>query len=146
MEIYWDDDGQLNPAQMEMLNRVAIAAMEYCGCPTDSEVSISFMNAKEIRVLNQDYRGKDTATDVLSFPVNSELALGNSIALGDIVVSMEAAQQQAEEYGHDLDRELAFLVVHGMLHLLGYDHETPEDEAEMCAAQEEILTSLNISR
>jgi len=104
------------------------------------------MNPEEIQTLNRDYRNKDTATDVLSFPVNNELATGPSISLGDIVICVEVAQKQANEYGHNLDRELAFLLVHGMLHLLGYDHETPEDEAEMCAAQEDILAKLCITR
>jgi len=131
---------------IEMLNRVVAASGEYCDAPGNCEVSISFVDSDEIKVLNRDYRGKDEATDVLSFPVSEELAMGPDISLGDIVICMDVAKAQAEEYRHTLERELAFLVVHGMLHLLGYDHETPEDDAEMCAAQDEILGKLSISR
>ncbi|MCL2571507.1 MAG: rRNA maturation RNase YbeY [Defluviitaleaceae bacterium] len=145
MEIYLDDHGELLPEQLELLNRVTLAVAKYCDCPGNSEVSISFINAEEIRVLNRDYRGKDTATDVLSFPINDELAMG-SISLGDIVICMDVAREQAKEYGHSLNRELAFLLVHGLLHLFGYEHETSEDETEMKAAQNDILNTLRIGR
>ena len=146
MEIYWDDDGQLAPEQLEILNRAALLTIEFCDFQENCEVSISFVDKDEIQTLNRDYRNKDTATDVLSFPVNNELAMGPSISLGDIAICIEIAQKQAEEYGHSQERELAFLVVHGMLHLLGYDHETPEDETEMCAAQEQILKKLGLQQ
>jgi len=146
MEIYWDFEGDLLTPYIEMLNQVVAASGKYGEAPDNCEVSISIVGSDEIKTLNQDYRGKDETTDVLSFPVSEELAMGPDVSLGDIVICMDVAKAQADEYGHTIERELAFLVVHGMLHLLGYDHETPEDETEMCAAQDEILKTLKITR
>jgi len=150
LKIYWDvnDDTtvRLLDSYLELLNRVAASAGAYGNAPNNCEVSITFVDSDEIQALNKDYRSKDEATDVLSFPISEELAMGSDVSIGDIVICMEVARAQAEEYGHTLERELAFLVAHGMLHLLGYDHETPEDETEMCTAQEEILAGLDIKR
>lgn len=146
MEVYLDDNEQLTASQVGLLTNAAKAVAEYGPASGASEVSISFMTADEIKALNRDYRGKDSATDVLSFPVNDKFATGPDRPLGDIVICMDVAKRQAEEYSHSLDRELAFLVVHGMLHLLGFDHETQEDEANMCEAQDKILGLLNINR
>lgn len=123
----------------------------------DYEVSVSFVDNEEIRQLNKQYRDKDSATDVLSFPLmefedteedyeNEEEYVQEDKLLGDIVVSLEKAQEQSEEYGHSLERELAFLIAHGTLHLLGMDHEDEDGEKEMIAEQERILTLLNITR
>jgi len=143
MEIYLDDGGVLTAAQVELVKQVALAVVvDY----EASEVSVSFVGTDEIRGLNRDYRGKDSETDVLSFPVSDEFIVGAEQPLGDIVICMDVARRQAEDYGHRIERELAFLVAHGMLHLLGLDHETPEDEAEMQAAQDEVLGRLGISR
>lgn len=118
----------------------------------DAEVSVSFVSNTEIRNLNRDYRGKDKSTDVLSFPlsdngvydINNET--GASI-LGDVVISLETAIKQAEMFGHSLEREIGFLTVHSMLHLLGYDHETsPLDSRIMREKEEAILEKLGISR
>ena len=146
MEIYWDINGMLTEAQTELLNRVVLAVVESMLDINATEVSVSFLGIDEIRALNRDYRGKDTATDVLSFPVSDEFFMGQDKPLGDIVICMDIARQQAEEYGHSIERELAFLVAHGMLHLFGFDHDTPEDEAKMIKAQDEILGQLGISR
>jgi len=141
VEIYWDDRSKLTPEQFELLNQVVNAVNEHVNFPGNSEVSISIMDVDEIQFLNRDYRGKDAPTDVLSFPVGENLAMG-SVALGDIAICMEIAKAQAMEYGHSVERELAFLVAHGMLHLHGYDHETIEDEIEMRAAQKDILEKM----
>ena len=146
MEIYWDNNGQLSAGQLDLLTRAIKAVVGYESTDDAVEVSVSFMSADEIQALNRDYRGKDAPTDVLSFPVNDALAIGPGRPLGDIVICMDVARQQAEEYGHSLERELAFLVVHGVLHLLGYNHETLEDETEMCAAQDETLGLLNLAQ
>jgi len=146
MEIYLDDGGLLTDEQSKMLKPVVDAALAYVPGINASEVSISFMGTDEMRVLNRDYRCKDSATDVLSFPANDVIIMGPSRPLGDIVICMDIARLQAEEYGHSLERELAFLVVHGMLHLLGFDHETPDEEAKMRIAQSSILEHLNIER
>ncbi len=119
----------------------------------DAEVSVSFVTNKEIRSLNKAYRNKDTETDVLSFPltnddgtqeVNAETGF---VLLGDVVISLETAVKQAEMYGHSLEREIGFLTVHSMLHLLGYDHETsPLEERIMREKEEAVLEKLGISR
>lgn len=101
------------------------------------EISLLLTDDETIRQLNKEYRNKDKSTDVLSFPMEDE------IMLGDIAISVDTAKRQAEEAEINLGRETAFLFIHGLLHLLGYDHETSqEDEAEMFALQEKILKKL----
>lgn len=118
----------------------------------DAEVSVSFVDNAEIRRLNRIYRDKDKSTDVLSFPLgeNGVYDVNNETGaylLGDVVISMETAVKQAHIYGHSLEREVGFLTVHSMLHLLGYDHETSAlDAAKMHEKEELILESLGISR
>ena len=103
------------------------------------EVSVSIVDNTEIRHLNRKYRGIDAPTDVLSFPMDGYV-------LGDIVISLEKAVEQAEEFGHSIERELGFLAAHGMLHLLGYDHKDEDSESEMFTAQEEILEAVGLGR
>lgn len=129
----------------------AVLATENFG--QDAEVSVSFVSNKEIKNLNKVYRNKDQETDVLSFPltgedghkeINSETG---AVLLGDIVISLETAVKQADMYGHSLEREVGFLTVHSMLHLMGYDHETsPLDERLMREKEETVLENLGISR
>ena len=116
-----------------------------------AEISVTFVDDEQIKELNKKHRDIDKSTDVLSFPlgengkydVNPET--GAKI-LGDIVISMETAVRQAEEYGHPLQREVAFLTVHSMLHLLGYDHETEEEKREMREQEEAIMQRMGLSR
>ena len=109
--------------------RLVTAVMEGEGCADPGEVSVSFVDAERIHGLNRDYRGVDRPTDVLSFPLGQDgvydrnLETG-ALQLGDIVISIEKAVEQARIYGHSLQREIGFLTVHSMLHLLGYDHES----------------------
>lgn len=121
----------------------------------DLEVSVTLVDDDAIRELNRDYRGVDRPTDVLSFamleegegePEAPQLPPDAPLQLGDIVISLERAAAQAVEYGHSLERELGFLVTHGVLHLLGYDHQTPEDEARMQETAEAILGELDLGR
>lgn len=118
----------------------------------DAEVSVSFVDNKEIRQLNKLYRNKDKSTDVLSFPLgeNDVYDVNNETGaylLGDVVISIETAIKQAQMYNHTLEREVGFLTVHSMLHLLGYDHETsPIDAAQMREKEEEVLEYLGITR
>lgn len=132
-------------------------------CPYESEISLTFVDNEEIHRLNKEFRQIDRPTDVLSFPMidfhtpadydmleeddvdgfNPETG---ELMLGDIVISVERAKEQAEDFGHDLKREIAFLIAHSMLHLLGYDHMVPEEAAVMEAKQEAALTSLGITR
>ena len=111
-------------------------------------VSVSLVDNNFIHELNRDYRKIDRPTDVISFAFldnedrEKEIKSGMPVVLGDIYISVDKAKEQAAEYGHPLEREMSFLFVHGMLHLLGYDHMTPEDEKVMFKLQDEILGGL----
>jgi len=126
-------------------------AADVYGLTENNEVSLVFCDDAYIQDLNKKYRGKDQSTDVLSFALNEgeepEIVDGPSqVLLGDIIISLETAARQAEEYNHSLEREVAYLTVHGMLHLLGYDHMTEEDKAEMRIEEEHVLSLLGITR
>jgi len=137
----------------DLIEKVLNLAAEMEGVNEQSELSITFVDNEHIRQINREYRGKDQATDVISFALE-ELSEGEieikgadmPRALGDIIISIPRAKEQAEEYGHSFIRELGFLAVHGFLHLLGYDHETPEDEEIMFSKQKEILESYGLKR
>lgn len=141
------------PVGLRLLVRKCCAAvLTYEHFENDAEVSVSFVSNSEIRQLNKQFRSKDTSTDVLSFPlgengkydINQETG---ALLLGDVVISMETAVKQAKTYGHSLEREVGFLTVHSMLHLLGYDHETSAlDAANMREKEEAVLSAVGISR
>jgi len=120
-----------------LLKQVASAAGRLQKMHKNCEVSISIVTAEEIQELNASYRNKDIPTDVLSFPAMD--GDGAGCCIGDIAICLQVATNQAAEYGHSLERELAFLTAHGFLHLVGYDHQTPQDEAEMIAWQKRIM-------
>jgi probable rRNA maturation factor len=138
--------------------QVVDKVLSYEECEEEYEISISLVNNKEMRSLNMEYRGIDKETDVLSFPMAEFIDevlekededaeyIEEEIALGDIVISMEKALEQSEEFGHSFNRELAFLLVHGMLHLLGYDHEDGASQGEIFDKQELILKEMNLIR
>lgn len=135
-----------------LVKKCCQAVLAYENFGHDAEVSVSFVDNNDIRKLNKIYRDKDKSTDVLSFPlgeggvydINNETG---ACLLGDVVISMETAVKQAYIYGHSLEREVGFLTVHSMLHLLGYDHETSSlDAANMNEKQEIILEKLGVSR
>ena len=159
MEITFIDEQHL--LTEEKLNEIADLldfAGDYLKLSLDTEMSVTFMNNAEIREINRDYRNKDQATDVISFALEDEgegelaiifdedEAFDLPRNIGDIMISVERAKEQAQEYGHSFDRELGFLAVHGFLHLNGYDHMTPEDEKEMFTLQEDILTAYGLKR
>jgi len=135
-----------------LIRKCCSAVLAYENFHEDAEVSVSFVNNKEIRNLNKDYRHKDRSTDVLSFPLGEDgvYDLNNETCaylLGDVVISLETAYKQAQIYGHSLEREIGFLTVHSMLHLLGYDHEINKlEERKMREKEEAILDKLGISR
>ena len=117
----------------------------------NGEVSVTLTNNEYIHTLNKQYRGIDRPTDVLSFALNEseepEVEDGPDVnVLGDLVISVERAKEQAADYGHSVKREIAFLTVHGMLHLLGYDHMEEEDRIEMEAEQRFVMEKLGIPR
>ena len=121
------------------------------GLGEKEEVDITIVTDDEIHALNRDYRNVDRATDVLSFALDEdggepELVGGPEVhLLGDIIISAETAARQAEEFGHGLEREIVYLAVHGLLHLLGYDHMQEEDKAIMRAKEEEALREIKLS-
>ena len=155
-----DDQAYLAAGQEKLLHEVIEAAAKYLKLPEGIELDLSIVSNEEIQALNRDYRGLDKPTDVLSFAlteVSSEydvdfahLDLAEEAEetehLGDIIISYPRAQEQAQDYGHSLDRELAFLAVHGFLHLNGYDHQTEEEAQEMFRIQEEVLTTYGLTR
>ncbi len=137
--------------KLKMLVRTAIKeSLAYEGYHNATELSVTFTDDEGIRVLNRDFRKLDRATDVLSFPLTDYAGTALPIdepeaSLGDIVISLERAAAQAEEYGHSFEREVAFLTVHSMLHLLGYDHEDGgEEEQDMRARQSAILKNMGL--
>ncbi len=135
----------------ELIEKCAEQALIEEEIDESAEVSVTFVDNEKIRALNNEHRGIDRETDVLSFPaftddgfdVNPE---NDAIILGDIVISLEKAKAQSEEYGHSMLRETAFLIAHSLFHLLGYDHETEAEEKEMFEKQENVLQRLGITR
>ena len=133
-----------------LVKRAIEETLNYEKVKLDSEVSVTFVSDRQIREINREFRGIDSATDVLSFPQaengNLEEAYdGERVQLGDIVISLERARSQSELYGHSFEREVAFLTVHSVLHLLGYDHETgEEDERIMRRRQRAIMKKMGL--
>ena len=137
----------------QVIEKIIVDSLAYENFAKPYEVSISIVDNEEIRQINKQYRGIDGATDVLSFPLltfeegeRPDFNEKNEVLLGDIIISLERAKEQAEEYGHSVKRELAFLTAHSMLHLLGYDHMEEEEEKEMFQKQREILNKAGIPR
>lgn len=135
----------------ETVTAVLTEAAKVLAISPQAEVGVVFADDVYIRELNRDYRGVDAATDVLSFALDEgeepEVQGGpEESLLGDIVISLETAERQAAEFGHSLEREMAYLTVHGMLHLVGYDHEEEADKAAMRRQEENILAALGIGR
>lgn len=167
----WSNDQELFPISPELISTLE-NLLQIAGKREDlplGEVALSFVDDEEIRQLNKEYRGMDRPTDVLSFPMlefgTDEMVIDYSdlegIAadedtvtkglytgdqLGDIVISVPRAIEQAEEYGHSVEREIGFLFVHGFLHLLGFDHQNEEEEQIMIRKQEDILQEAGIIR
>ena len=113
----------------------------------DIVFDIIIVTNKEIRELNREYRGIDNYTDVISFALEDFEDIKTEVRLlGDIYISLDKIKEQSENYGHSFLREFAFLSIHGLLHLLGYDHMNPEDEKEMFTLQEELLNEYKITR
>ena len=158
MKIYFSNVGYQKFAIKHLLE----GALIYLGQPSKQlEMSLSIVTPQEIQQLNKTYRGVDSVTDVLSFPtvdnterkvldvtgfaedVNSDTGKLN---IGDVIICRERAIEQAEEYGHSVKREMSFLALHGLLHLLGYDHIEPTDEEQMTDLQRKILAKYHVNR
>ncbi|MDM7321257.1 MAG: rRNA maturation RNase YbeY [Fervidobacterium sp.] len=150
---FMDETNEMTEEQVELIEKLLQHAAKEENVPDGAEVSITFVDNEKIREINRNYRGKDQPTDVISFALEEmgeeEIEIvGVDVPpmLGDIIISVPKAREQAEQYGHSFMRELGFLAVHGFLHLLGYDHETEEEEKEMFAKQELILQQFGLTR
>lgn len=145
-----DETKRVSEKQIQLVENLLSEAAKLENVISGSEVSVTFVNDEDIKAINKEYRNKDTATDVISFALDDDesdfIVEGVPHLLGDIIVSFERAIVQANEYGHSIDRELGFLVVHGFLHLLGYDHMNEEDEMIMFKRQEEILEAYGLQK
>lgn len=156
MKLEIDFLDEVNALSQEELTEIE-RLLNYAGAKEEvqagSELSVTFVSNERIQEINRDYRDKDRATDVISFAME-ELGEGEMEIvgaeipriLGDIIISIPKAREQAEEYNHSFMRELGFLAVHGFLHLLGYDHLTPEEEKQMVNKQNEILEGFGLGR
>ena len=139
------------PEEIEANVRAAAEMVGQLYGVENGEVSVTLTNNEYIHTLNKEYRGIDRPTDVLSFALNEseepDMVDGPAVnVLGDLIISVERAEEQAADYGHSLRREVAFLTVHGMLHLLGYDHMEDEEREEMEAEQRFVMEKLGIPR
>ena len=148
MEVYYDDrqDHIIITDEIKNLIEKSIAAvLKVENLDENVEVSVSFVGDEEIRDLNRDYRGVDKSTDVLSFPMDDEFIIDNRI-LGDVIINTRRVMEQAEELGHSEERELSYLTVHSILHLLGYDHMEDEEKREMREREKLAMKELSIYR
>ena len=163
ISIEYETDKKLNLPYDKIIREIAEAALDHEKCPYEAEISVILTDNESIREINRDYRQIDSPTDVLSFPLvdyerpsdfdhveeasedyfNPETG---ELMLGDIVISVEKVEEQAEKYGHSMERELAFLVAHSMLHLCGYDHMEDGEREVMEARQREILEQRGYTR
>lgn len=146
-----DKSNQLTEEQTHLLYKLLQYTAKKENVSSESELSVVIVLDAEIKRLNKSYRHKDEVTDVLSFPLLGEDGLiqyedSYPQPLGDIVISIERVRAQAEAYHHSFMRELAFLAVHGLLHLLGYTHDSKEEEKEMFTKQESVLKEFNLER
>lgn len=147
MDVYIDNRQnkvEINEEIKSIVKDVIEECLKLEGKSLDVEVSLSFVDNEEIRELNKEYRNVDSATDVLSFPMDEDSFGLFTPLLGDIVISLEKALEQSEEYGHSLIREVAYLTAHSMFHLMGYDHMTEEEKIVMREKEKEVMKTLKI--
>jgi len=149
---------ELTEELTELIIKAVQASLSYESFEIPSEISIMIVDDERIREINKEHRKIDKSTDVLSFPMvdmvegkilsdEGDFDLDEELLLlGDIIISLETALRQSEEYGHSFEREVAFLTTHGVFHLLGYDHIEPLDEEKMFGKQEEVLFKMGLSR
>lgn len=150
------DKIEVTDALENLIKDVSEGVLEFEEIDEKCEVNVMFADNEQIREINREQRSIDRATDVLSFPFldakNGDITVSDEdfyegyLSLGDIVISLERAKEQAEEYGHSFEREAGFLMCHSMLHLLGYDHIDEADRAIMRKKEEEILKKLKLTR
>jgi probable rRNA maturation factor len=140
VESQWQD----RPVSAELIERAAQAALAHESA--EGDISVVLADNPRLRELNREYLGIDAPTDVLSFPASETNPETGAHYLGDILISVPRAEEQAQSAGHALEAEVQLLVVHGVLHLLGYDHAEAKEKAKMWKAQAEILGSLGLGK
>ncbi|SNZ10980.1 probable rRNA maturation factor [Terribacillus aidingensis] len=150
---FHDNTNSVTEDYIDLIDRLIQYAADAEDITKEAEISITFVDNDEIQVINRNYRQKDTPTDVISFAMQEEgegetQIIGEELPVvyGDIIISVDMAKGQAEEYEHSIERELGFLALHGFLHLLGYDHMNEADEKKMFGRQEEILNGFGLKR
>ncbi|MBU9712062.1 rRNA maturation RNase YbeY [Evansella tamaricis] len=147
---FHDETSKVSEEMIKLIGDVMSTAIKMEKVAENVEISLTFVDDKRIQEINRDYRGIDKPTDVLSFALNegdeTEFEQGIPELLGDIIISVPRAEEQAKDYGHSLEREFCFLAVHGFLHLVGYDHDKEETEKQMFSRQEEILEKHGIKK
>ncbi|HBD62829.1 MAG TPA: rRNA maturation RNase YbeY [Clostridiales bacterium] len=129
---------------MKAIEGAIAAVLKTEGAEGDYEVSASMLTKAKIKELNRDYRNVDSETDVLSFPMDDDDEFDGVMILGDIVISTQKIIEQANDFGHSLEREMIYLTVHSMLHLLGYDHMIDSEKEEMRQREKEVMKELQI--
>ncbi|MDU2115220.1 MAG: rRNA maturation RNase YbeY [Peptoniphilus lacydonensis] len=148
MKIYYDDrqeDIEITDEIKELIKKSVKAVLKIENLEENVEVSVSFVGDDEIKGLNRDFRGVDKVTDVLSFPIDDEFMIENKI-LGDVIINTKRVMEQASELGHTNERELSYLTVHSVLHLLGYDHMDEIEKREMREREKLAMKELSIYR
>lgn len=150
---FFDETEEVKEEYVNMIRDLLEQAARIESVEDGTELSVTFVDNERIQEINRDYRDKDQPTDVISFAMEDMgegemeiVGVEMPRMLGDLIISIPRAKEQAEEYGHSFDRELGFLALHGFLHLLGYDHMTDEDEKAMFGKQKEILEAFGLGR
>ena len=150
MKIYFEEEHVVTQEILDTMMKAAEICIDAENIDVErSEISVTFVDMEEIHQLNLDYRGVDSPTDVLSFPQFddlNDLPEDGEIALGDVVICKQKAEEQAKEFGHSFEREIMYLFVHSVLHLLGYDHMDEDEKKIMRRREEEVMTELGITR
>lgn len=150
MNIFYDSDFELEAALLQKMEEGAVICVNQEDIDAERvEISLTLVDAEEIQQLNRDYRNVDKVTDVLSFPQYddlNELPEDGEIMLGDVIICRQRAEEQAEEFGHSVEREMVYLFVHSVCHLLGYDHMEDDEKAEMRAKEESVMEQINVTR
>ena len=156
MDLWINEPDEIGEDIQQTMKRAAEICLRAEGLdPETAEISLSFVSAEEIHQLNRDYRSVDRVTDVLSFPLIEDLQEladidadeeAEQVALGDVVICIPQAELQAEEFGHSREREIVYLFVHSVLHLLGYDHMQEDEKKEMRRREEEVMAEGDLVR
>ena len=150
MYIYLEEGQVMEEKLLKKMEEAAGVLFEQEGVDGErAEISLTLVSLEEIRELNRDYRDVDRETDVLSFPqfeCVEDMPEFGELCLGDVVICLDKVEEQAKEFGHSFERELIYLFVHSLLHLLGYDHMEEEEKKEMRQREEQVMTAIDLNR